>query len=126
MDLPNPTGKFITQIKIIPDALDGSKLIDETGMRAILGFIKQQLEGNTNTDNEGGTGNGSGGGTDAGGDNSGTFDYKTQCNNIDFPDPIPDDLESSINEAISKVSGAIDTEGTMSNDRWPSSSLQSW
>ncbi len=61
--------------------------------------------------NDGGndTGSTGGGGADTE-DNSGTFDYKTQCSNIDFPDPIPDELENSINEAISQVSGAIDTE----------------
>ena len=79
----------------------------------ILAEVNRILDNNAqigNTDNGGGTDNGNGGGTDTGGGNSETFDYKTQCSNIDFPDPIPDDLESSINEAISQVSGAIDTE----------------
>ena len=119
VDLENPTKglpdakQLPTPYKNVENGIDSSDLIDTSAKKIILDYIIAKLDKNDqigDTDNGGGTDNGNGGGSDTGGGNSGTFDYKTQCSNIDFPDPIPSKLENSINKAISQVSGAIDAE----------------
>ena len=46
--------------------------------------------------------------TTGGGTNPGeTFDYQSQCSAVEFPDPIPTQLETSINEIITNVGSSI-------------------
>ena len=46
--------------------------------------------------------------TTGGGTNPGeTFDYQSQCSSVEFPDPIPTQLETSINEIITNAGSSI-------------------
>ncbi len=111
-DIPNPTAglplsmQTTTQFNNIPDAIDGSNLVDTRARDRIIGYIQSQLEINSMSSGTGGgeTGGSTGGntgGTDTGGSTGGTtnpssFDFKTVCSGTDFPDPVPDELKTTI------------------------------
>ena len=92
-----------TSYKKIPNAINGSDLMDTQTRDKILEYIQIQLATNTNTPSP-----------DTGGDsdtNTTTppteFDYKNACNDIAFPDPIPTELETSINDIITTAGESV-------------------
>lgn len=86
----------------------------------ILKEINRIIAGNTLIPNDNNTDNGNGGGNTSensgngssgnsaenngnnsgGGNTSGSFDYKSKCSSVSFPDPIPDELKTSIDEIL--------------------------
>ncbi len=86
--------------KKIPNAIDGTDLIDTQARDKILGYIKAQLDKNS-ADNGDDDNNSDNNGTNKGGDNNGgdpsSFDYTSVCSSVDFPDPIPNELSETIN-----------------------------
>jgi len=100
-----------TSYKKIPNAIDGGDLIDTQARDKILEYIQIQLATNSNTPDPD-TGGGTDTNTTTNPDTNTTttpteFDYKNACNDIAFPDPIPTELETSINDIITTAGDSI-------------------
>ena len=103
----DPLGHGLLEIYLNPTIdVEGDMYTEVTTLFDILEFPhNSDVSSNNNTDNgnggntSGDSGNG-GSGNSGGGNTSGSFDYKSQCSSVSFPDPIPDELKTSIDEIL--------------------------
>ena len=93
------------------EVFQNRELVSNTLKKKILNKIYEILNNNTNTPDPD-TGGGTDTNTTTNPDTNTTttpteFDYKNACNNIAFPDPIPTELETSINDIITTAGESI-------------------